>query len=151
MYGLVIIQLYLNTNLLENKLYRIIYVALILIYVIVLYFGMNNRMKEDKAVNDFDRNICYTIKENIQSYEKKSNYKIEKLKVSLEVTFLYKESENVALQQSDILISVPIGTLLKFYCGLDLDIEYISKNLKEFEKNMEFYYVENIAYLYINI
>ena len=148
------IQLYLNTNILEDKLYRIIYVGLIIIYAIVLYSGMNSMMKADTTMNDFVMSICYIINVNIKSYEQSSNYKVENLKIKVEVSLegVYKEYENVtSQQQSYILLSLPIDSLLGFYCGLDLDIEYITEKVKDFKNNIDFYYIENTAYLYLNI
>lgn len=151
-YGLMMIVLYLNTDILENKVYRIIYFGLILIYIIILYFGMNGIMKADTVANEIDRSICYQIKENIEAYERSSNLKVEKMKIKVEVSFegISKEYEKAKSTQSYIMSSLPIGKLLEFYCGLKLDIEYIPEKVKDFKENIDFHYVENTAYLYMN-
>ena len=151
-YGLMMIILYLNTDILQNRVCRITYVGLILIYAIILYLGMNGIMKADVRANEIDRNICYQIKENIEAYEQNSNYKVEKLKIKVEVSFegISKEYEKAKTTQSYIISSLPIGNLLEFYSGLKLDTQYIPEKVKDFKENIDFYYVENTAYLYMN-
>ena len=115
---------------------------------------MNNIMKVDRKANDIDRVICITIKENIEAYEKITNYKVENLKIKLEVTFdgVYQD-EKVTSRLSYLLCNLPTNELLEFYSGLesDLDIQYIDEKVTDFENNIDFYYIENTAYVYINI
>ena len=149
-----IIVLYLNTEALENKVCKFIYVGLILIYATILYWGMNDIMKTDVEANKIDKEICYKIKENIESYEQNSNYKVEKLMIRMEVSFegLTKEKkyQNAKSTQSYMISSLPIGKLLEFYCNLQLETQYISEKVKDFKENIDFYYDKNTAYLYMN-
>lgn len=148
------IVLYLNTEALENKVCKFIYVGLILIYATILYWGMNDIMKTDVEANKIDKEICYKIKENIESYEQNSNYKVEKLMIRMEVSFegLTKEKkyQNAKSTQSYMISSLPIGKLLEFYCNLQLETQYISEKVKDFKENIDFYYDKNTAYLYMN-
>ena len=148
------IVLYLNTEALENKVCKFIYVGLILIYATILYWGMNDIMKTDVEANKIDKEICYKIKENIESYEQNSNYKVEKLMIRMEVSFegLTKEKkyQNAKSTQSYMISSLPIGKLLEFYCNLQLETQYISEKVKDFKENIDFYYDKNTAYIYMN-
>ena len=148
------IVLYLNTEALENKVCKFIYVGLILIYATILYLGMNDIMKTDVEANKIDKEICYKIKENIESYEQNSNYKVEKLMIRMEISFegLTKEKkyQNAKSTQSYMISSLPIGKLLEFYSGLKLDTQYIPEKVKDFKENIDFYYDKNTAYLYMN-
>ena len=151
-YGLMMILIYLNTDIIEKKTYKLIYIVLILIYAVVLYSGMNNVMKDDTETNDIDRNICFMIKENIELYEKNNNCKIEKLKIKVDVTTegLVKDYKEFNKKRSYILSNLPIGNLLDFYCGMKLDIQYIPEKVIDFKENIDFYYDKDIAYMYMN-
>ena len=111
-------------------------------------------MKTDVEANKIDKEICYKIKENIESYEQNSNYKVEKLMIRMEISFegLTKEKkyQNAKSTQSYMISSLPIGKLLEFYSGLKLDTQYIPEKVKDFKENIDFYYDKNTAYLYMN-
>lgn len=152
-YGFMMILVYLNTDLIEKNIYKFVYIGLILIYAVVLYYGMNNVMKEERAKNDMDRSICYMIKENIEQYEKINNCKVDKLKIKVDVTFegLSKDNEKFSKERSYIMSGMSIGKLLEFYCGMKMVIQYIPEKVINFKKNIDFYYEEDIAYVYMNI
>ena len=152
-FGLIMIQLYLNTNIIENKWYRKLIYIVIVIYSVICYTGMHSIMQQSKLTNDIDKNICETIKENIENYESNTDYKVERLKVRVECSGegISKRYENTRIKQSYILLSLPIEPFLEFYTGLHIENhQYISENVIEFNKDLDFYYVENTCYLYMN-
>ena len=153
-YGLTMIQIYLNTDILEKRLYKIIYIILILIYASVMYIGMYNAMKECKLSNNIDKSICYEIKENINKYEQETQNKVELLKIKLELSGegLSKKYKNIRFKQSYIFTKfTPIRPFLKFYCGLSIDTQYITEKIIDFEKDLDFYFVDNVCYIYMNL
>lgn len=152
-YGLIMIQIYLNTDILDKKLYKIIFILLILIYASIMYTGMYNAMKECKLSNDIDKSICYEIKENINKYEHETKNSVELLKIRIEVSGegLSKEYKNIRFKTSYILKSLPIRPILDFYCGLNIDTKYVTENVIDFEKDLDFYFVDNVCYVYMNL
>ena len=152
-YGLTMIQIYLNTDILEKRLYKIIYIILILIYASVMYIEMYNAMKECKLSNYIDKSICYEIKENINKYEQETQNKVELLKIKLQISGegLSKKYKNIKFRQSYILASLSIKSFLELYCGISIDTQYITEKIIDFENDLDFYFVDNVCYIYMNL
>lgn len=153
MFGLIMIQLYLNTNIIKNRWYtKLIYIVVIVIYSVICYTGMHSIMRQSRLINDIDKNICETIKENIENYENNTGDKVERLKVRVEYSGegISKKYENTRINQGYILLSLPIEQFIEFYTGLHLESQYMTEKIIEFNKNFDFYYVENTCYLYMN-
>lgn len=114
---------------------------------------MNKLMLQYKNANDIDRELCNKIKQNIETYEKSNNIEVKKAKIKLEVTLqgLYQKYGNAKIEKSYILCALPIDNILKLYSNMDLNIEYIQDKVYDFKEDLDFYYVGDTVYIYMNI
>lgn len=149
--GLILLELVLNTNCLENKKLKLSVLTFITIYMLILYPGMYRVVCINKEGNNVDKEICYQVKNEVDEYEKNTGKKIEKIKIYLE----YKENgglsekyKNIKLAKSCILIGLPMTNLLHYYCDMNCNIGYTQEKVVDFEKDLDFYFNENILYVY---
>ena len=153
--GLILTEVILNTNCLENKNLKLLVLSFLMIYMLILYPGMYKVVCINKEGNNVDKEICFEVKNKVYEYEKNTGKKIEKIKIYLE----YKENgglsekyKNVKLAKSCILIGLPMTNLLDYYCDINQDkVEYTQEKIVDFENDLDFYFDENILYVYTAI
>ena len=151
--GLILIQIYSSSEILKVKAFNIILNIVVIIYFGVMCYGTNDYMKKCVYFNEVDKYLCTQIRDSIIDYEKNTGKKIELLEVHYKYTGegLSKDVKYKKIQQSYILLCMPIRKYLSFFWGIDIETVYIHDESVEWNQNFKIEYKDNNKLeIYIN-
>lgn len=160
---LLFIYILITMNLDKEKILRYIFFTIVLIYFIVNIINIYQICYSLKKANEFDKEICDTIVNSIEKYERENNKTVKGIATKYSPTGtkgwkIFEELRPIGVTKSYVLCGLPIRTLIKLYTDREFDNIYYEdeefdkyfegKELdKEFsEKHIEI--VNDVAYVY---